>query len=95
MGLGPSICGKCYQVGEEVRQKFLKAWGAEADQFFLKQEQGLYLDLWGANEWALRQAGVEHIENSGLCTAENLDEWYSYRKEKGVTGRFAVVIALK
>ena len=95
VGLGPSICGKCYQVGEEVRQKFLKAWGAEADQFFLKQEQGLYLDLWGANEWALRQAGVEHIENSGLCTAENLDEWYSYRKEKGVTGRFAVVIALK
>ncbi len=94
-GLGPSICGKCYQVGEEVRQQFLKAWGAEADPFFEKTETGLYLDLWGANEFVLRQAGVEQIENSGMCTAEKLDEWYSYRKEKGITGRFAVVIALK
>jgi YfiH family protein len=95
VGLGPSICSKCYQVGEEVRQQFLKAWGAEADRFFEKTETGLYLDLWGANEFVLRQAGVEKIENSGMCTAEKLDEWYSYRKEKGITGRFAVVIALK
>jgi hypothetical protein len=82
-------------VGEEVRQQFLKAWGKEANQFFAKTENGLFLDLWGANEWVLRQAGVEQIENSGFCTAENLDEWYSYRKEEGITGRFAVVIALK
>jgi YfiH family protein len=95
VGLGPSICGKCYQVGEEVRQQFLKAWGKEANQFFAKTENGLFLDLWGTNEWVLRQAGVEQIENSGFCTAENLDEWYSYRKEEGITGRFAVVIALR
>ncbi len=95
VGLGPSICGKCYQVGEEVRRQFLKAWGEESEQFFAKRETGLYLDLWGANEWVLSQAGVKQIENSGYCTAENLDAWYSYRKEKGITGRFAVVIALK
>ncbi len=95
VGLGPSICGKCYQVGQEVRQQFLKAWGAEADQFFATRGSGLYLDLWGANEYVLRQAGVQQIENSGFCSAENLDAWYSYRKEKGITGRFAVVIALK
>lgn len=95
VGLGPSICGKCYQVGEEVRQQFLKAWGAEAEQFFTKQENSHFLDLWEANEWVLRQAGVVQIENSRCCTAENLDAWYSYRKEKGITGRFAVVIALK
>ena len=95
VGLGPSICGKCYQVGEDVRQQFLKAWGTEADQFFANTESGLYLDLWGANEHVLRQAGVQKLENSGFCTAEKLDAWYSYRKEKGITGRFAVVIALK
>ena len=93
--MGPSICGKCYQVGEDVRKQFLKAWGLEAEKFFAETENGLYLDLWGANEWTLRQAGVEKIENSGFCTAENLDAWYSYRKEKGITGRFGVVIALK
>lgn len=95
VGLGPSICGKCYQVGEEVRQKFLKSWGSDAEQFFSQQETGLYLDLWGANEWVLLQTGVAQVENSGMCTAEHLDAWYSYRKEKGVTGRFAVVVALK
>ena len=95
VGMGPSICGECYQVGEDVQKQFLKAWGSDAEQFFLNKEDGLYLDLWGANEWVLREAGVGRVENSGFCTAEKLDEWYSYRKEKGVTGRFAVVIALK
>ena len=95
VGMGPSICGECYQVGEDVHKQFLKAWGSDAEQFFLNKDDRLYLDLWGANEWVLREAGVGRVENSGFCTAEKLDEWYSYRKEKGVTGRFAVVIALK
>ena len=95
VGLGPSICGNCYQVGEDVRRQFLKEWGKEAEPFFNQTENGLFLDLWGANIFTLRQAGVEQIENPRICTAENLQEWYSYRKEKGVTGRFAVVIALK
>ena len=95
VGMGPSICGECYQVGEDVHKQFLKAWGRDAEQFFLNKDDRLYLDLWGANEWVLREAGVGRVENSGFCTAEKLDEWYSYRKEKGVTGRFAVVIALK
>jgi copper oxidase (laccase) domain-containing protein len=51
--------------------------------------------LWLANAFCLRKAGVVQVEQSGLCTAEHLDEWYSYRKEKGITGRFAVVIGLK
>jgi len=78
-----------------VRRQFLKEWGKEAEPFFNQTENGLFLDLWGANIFTLRQAGVEQIENPRICTAENLQEWYSYRKEKGVTGRFAVVIELK
>lgn len=95
VGIGPSICGECYQIGEDVRGQFLKAWGVEADQYIYRRPDGLFLDLWAANEAVLRRSGVEQIENSRICTAENLDTWYSYRKEKGVTGRFAVVIALK
>lgn len=95
VGLGPSICGTCYQIGEDVRQKFINRWGQKSTDFISQTDDGLYLDLWAANEWILRCAGVENIENSQICTAENLDEWYSYRKEKGLTGRFAVAIALK
>ncbi|MGV7975597.1 MAG: peptidoglycan editing factor PgeF [Anaerolineaceae bacterium] len=94
-GIGPSICGSCYQVGEEVRARFLQAFGADALDFFAERDGALYLDLWLANAFSLRKAGVVQVEQSGLCTAEHLDEWYSYRKEKGITGRFAVVIGLK
>ena len=95
VGIGPSICGKCYQIGEDVRQKFLSLWGMDAENFISATNMGYYLDLWAANEAVLRESGVEKIEQSCLCTAENLNEWYSYRKEKGHTGRFAAVIALK
>ena len=95
VGIGPSICGECYQVREDVYQQFLSAFGQDANEFFTRRESGLYLDLWAANIYTLKQAGVRQIENAGLCTAEHVDEWYSYRKEKGVTGRFGVVIALK
>jgi copper oxidase (laccase) domain-containing protein len=70
-------------------------WGDTADQFLKPCGERYLLDLWGANELVLRQAGVSKIEQSRICTAEHLDEWYSYRKEKGATGRFGVVIALK
>ena len=95
VGIGPSICGECYQVREDVYQQFLSAFGQDAEEFFTRRESGLYLDLWAANIYTLKQAGVRQIENADLCTAEHVDEWYSYRKEKGVTGRFGVVIALK
>ncbi len=95
VGVGPSICGNCYEVGEEVRRQFLMHWGDTADQFLKPRGERYLLDLWGANELVLRQAGVSKIEQSHMCTAEHLDEWYSYRKEKGATGRFGVVIALK
>lgn len=95
VGIGPSICRNCYQIGEDVRQKFLTKWGQKALDFIAATENGYYLDLWAANEWILRSAGVVNLAESRICTAENLQEWYSYRKEKGLTGRFAVAIALK
>lgn len=94
VGIGPSICGHCYQIGSEVRAQFFKRWGEKAAEFIVETPQGYYLDLWAANEWILRKAGIQHLEQSNLCTAENLHEWYSYRKEKGLTGRFAAAISL-
>ncbi len=93
-GIGPSICGSCYEVGEEVYKSFLQNWGNEALSFFKAKGERYLLDLWNANEHCLRKAGLEKIEQSLTCTAEHLAEWYSYRKEQGATGRFAAVIAL-
>jgi copper oxidase (laccase) domain-containing protein len=39
-----------------------------------------------------RELNVQHIHDSGTCTAYDLDRYYSYRAEKGKTGRMLAVI---
>ncbi len=45
------------------------------------------VDIWAGIESQLRAAGVSDIHNPRLCTACHLDRYYSYRAEKGQTGR--------
>jgi YfiH family protein len=39
-------------------------------------------------------AGLNEIHDSGICTACNLNAYYSYRAEKGRTGRMLALLAL-
>jgi polyphenol oxidase len=59
----------------------------------------IFLDLVEANRRQLRAVGVlqKNISASALCTACNVDQLFSYRAEKGITGRMmgAVGINLK
>jgi polyphenol oxidase len=41
-----------------------------------------------------RDAGVKEVRDCGTCTAANLDRYYSYRREKGQTGRMVAYLAL-
>jgi copper oxidase (laccase) domain-containing protein len=41
-----------------------------------------------------RALGVKEIHDSGVCTACDLDRYYSYRTEKGKTGRMLALIGL-
>jgi YfiH family protein len=40
-------------------------------------------------------AGVRHFHDCGICTALHLDRYYSYRAEKGKTGRMWAVLMLE
>ncbi|MEO7167405.1 MAG: polyphenol oxidase family protein [Chthoniobacterales bacterium] len=42
-----------------------------------------------------RRAGVEHVYDSGLCTASDLARYYSYRAEKARTGRMLALLGLR
>ena len=42
-----------------------------------------------------RDAGVEEIFDSGICTACDLERYYSYRAEKGRTGRMLALLGLE
>lgn len=42
----------------------------------------------------LQQEGVGKIVDSGLCTASDSERFYSYRREKGKTGRHFALLSL-
>ena len=41
-----------------------------------------------------RTLGIQKIHDSGICTACDVDRYYSYRAEKGKTGRMLAVLGL-
>lgn len=97
--IGPSICGTCYEVSEDVRQAFTDAFGdARAQRFFKEKGAGKYrLDLWKANAWILQDAGVpaDQIAVTDLCTCCNPEFLFSHRASMGKRGNLAAFLALK
>jgi YfiH family protein len=57
----------------------------------------IYLDLVEANRQQLLEAGVppKNIEASPLCTNCNNDQLFSYRGEKGKTGRMMAIVGIR
>jgi YfiH family protein len=92
--IGPSIAVHHYEIGPEVVDEVEAAFGAEADEFLVHENESAYFNLWRANQFQLENIGVDKIETSGICTACNLQDWFSHRGEHGETGRFGVLIAL-
>lgn len=97
-GIGPSIGPCCYEVGEEVIDRFVAEDPAVADRVLIDQKdpEKKYLDLWLANSLGLQAAGLKenNIEIANTCTACNTGEFYSHRAEAGRTGRFAGIIMI-
>ncbi|MCL4870346.1 MAG: peptidoglycan editing factor PgeF [Anaerolineae bacterium] len=94
-GIGPCIGVCCYEVDEpvisQVRERFGRVEGLLVGQ---EGKARPHLDLVRANQLNLEQAGVDHIETSGLCTACRTDLFFSHRAEKGHTGRFGAVMMI-
>ena len=93
--IGPSIGVDHYEVGDKVIQQVRENFGKDAESLLPKIGKGRHFDMWAANRIQLEQAGVAQIEMANLCTACHLEDWYSHRAEKGKTGRFGALIALK
>ena len=118
--IGPGIHGCCYEVGEEVRERFESQFGYAGNLFrevkdsdpvrekypllFLSARPPghsrpmtkFFLDLVEANRRQLLDAGVlaKNIESLDFCTSCRNDLLFSYRKEKGVTGRLMGVVGI-
>ncbi len=93
-GIGPSIGVHHYEVGPEVVQQVRATFGPDAEALLPTQNGAVHFDLWQANQFLLKRAGVKNIEISGLCTSCHPEDWFSHRGERGQTGRFGALIAL-
>ncbi|MDI3534308.1 MAG: purine-nucleoside/S-methyl-5-thioadenosine phosphorylase / adenosine deaminase [Thermosediminibacterales bacterium] len=97
VGIGPSIGQCCYEVDAPVIARLKESFSNWREMVIEKSEGKWNLDLWKANKYQLEEIGVveSNITVSGLCTSCRNDLFYSYRKEKGVTGSLAAIIQLK
>ncbi len=119
--IGPGILGCCYEVGEEVREKFESQFAYAAKLFREVEESDpvrekypmlfltarapghsilpkkIFLNLVEANRQQLLAVGVptKNIEASPLCTNCHTDLLFSYRAEKGRTGRMMGVVGIR
>ena len=82
--IGPGIGPCCYEVGDDIREAYRGRFGSDV-------VRGRSLDLWSAAESALRRAGVSSVERMDLCTACNPADFFSHRRDNGVTGRQGVI----
>jgi YfiH family protein len=96
--IGPAICVDHYEVGEDVyleAKKKLLTENIDVSLILPFYNNRYYIDLKMANALILQESGVENVEVSDECTACNLQDWFSHRAEKGKTGRFGALLALK
>ena len=92
--IAPSIGPCCYTIGDEVIKRVRESFD-NADELLHSTNGHIHFDLWQANAHQLRQLGVEQIEIAQLCTAHHTDDFFSYRAENKVTGRFGAIIAIR
>ena len=93
--LGPAIGPDSFEVGPEVREAFLghdpkavhafRAEGARPGHFMA--------DIYALATLRLNHLGVSSVNGGGLCTVQDPDQFFSYRRD-GRTGRMATLIWL-
>jgi polyphenol oxidase len=88
--IGPAICGRCYEVPEQMRAQVS---AVIPESGCTTSDGSASLDIVAGVTAQLAAAGVPSVRADGRCTRESAD-LYSYRRD-GTTGRFAGLIWLE
>jgi len=90
--LGPAIGPEAFEVGEEVRDQFIKQDRLLAKAFIAgKQESKWLLDIYAIARHQLAEMNVVGVYGGDLCTYQDAQRFYSFRRDD-VTGRMASLI---
>jgi YfiH family protein len=94
--LGPAIGPDAFEVGEEVRQQFIKH-DQQAEQAFKPQGDKWFCNIYMIAKQRLNQIGVTQVYgasiNEDFCTYSDEMRFFSFRRDN-VTGRMASLIWL-
>jgi hypothetical protein len=92
--IGPCIGFDAFEVGPEVLVEFEKVFGADAPVRHTPDGKGR-VDLPRACLLQLKRAGLRanRIDITDRCTHRDAEEFFSHRRDKGVTGRMSALIA--
>ncbi len=95
--LGPAISQKYFEVGDDVYNLYLQKNPALACCFMPRESPQQkpakwFLDLYHAAKIIINDAGIGQVYGGGLCTYHDMDQFFSYRRER-ITGRIATIIA--
>jgi YfiH family protein len=91
--VGPGIGIDMFEIGPEVVAEFIRVFGNDAPLRRRADGKG-HIDLKEAIRRQLLNAGVkaEQIDVTDRCSYRDADEFFSHRRENGVTGRMAAMI---
>lgn len=108
VAFGPSICGRCYETGEELASVFLRE-GMDAcvlrggmedpcgEKIF--DDSTVRIDLEAANRIILAECGISerNITSCGICTRHKdypHSAWPSWRRQPGLARRLVTMVWL-
>ncbi len=89
--LGPAIGADAFEVGDEVRQKFINEIPETALAFSANKPGHWLANIYQLAKIRLQNIGIDKIYGGGFCTYTDQQRFYSYRRD-GVTGRMASLI---
>jgi YfiH family protein len=89
--LGPCISLENFEVGDEVREAFVKT-DAATESAFVRNARGRWqCDLYAIARHKLSALGIRDVRGSGWCTFAERDRFFSHRRD-GQCGRMAALI---
>lgn len=90
--LGPAIGPQKFEVGRDVFDAFTQKMPTSANAFIPYSENKWLADLYALAKMRLAAQGISAIYGGEFCTYTQDDLFFSYRRDKGVTGRMASLI---
>ena len=89
--LGPAISQLSYEVGREVKSKYLSK-NKKFESCFNFENGRYYLDLYEAARVVLKDFGISSISGGNQCTYNEANQYFSYRRDGKNSGRMAHLI---